>query len=142
MAASERHLDEVWGISSFTAAALTRHLTKPVHAFPLPVIVPEVRRRTRAELEMPDGFLFLFCFDYDSVFRRKNPLAVVAAFRQAFSDRRDVTLYIKTTNAERHAPEDEPLHPPLTARANILIPDANLTSHHYFPSLDAPRCYA
>src|SRR5258708_36316923 len=109
MAASERHLDEVWGISGSTAAALARCLTNPVRAFPLPVVVPEVRRRTRAELGMPDGFLFLFCFDYDSVFRRKNPLAVVAAFRQAFSDRSDVTLYIKTTNAERHAAEDEAL---------------------------------
>ncbi|MCU1348148.1 MAG: hypothetical protein JWO56_1178, partial [Acidobacteria bacterium] len=69
MAASERHLDEVWGISSFTAQALARSLTKPVRAFPLPVVVPEVRRRTRAALGMPEGFLFLFCFDYDSVFR-------------------------------------------------------------------------
>src|SRR4029077_14535517 len=99
----------VWGISSFTAAALARSLTKPVRAFLLPVVVPEVRRRTRAELGMPEGFLFLFCYDYDSVFRRKNPLAVVAAFRQAFADRPDIVLYIKTTNADRHAAQDEEL---------------------------------
>src|SRR5207237_151751 len=107
MAASERHFDEVWGISNFTAAALTRSLTKPVRAFPLPVVVPEVRSRTRAELGMPEGFLFLFCFDYDSVFRRKNPLAIVAAFRRAFANRPGAVLYIKTTNAARHAAEGE-----------------------------------
>src|SRR5438477_346346 len=37
MARNERYLDEVWGISSFTAATLARNLSKPVRAFPLPV---------------------------------------------------------------------------------------------------------
>jgi GT2 family glycosyltransferase/glycosyltransferase involved in cell wall biosynthesis len=141
MAASERHLDEVWGISSFTAAALARRLTKPVRAFPLPVVVPEVRRRTRAELGMPDGFLFLFCFDYDSVFQRKNPLAVVAAFRQAFSDRAGVVLYIKTTNAERHAAEGKALRAAVRGCANIVIRDAYVASDDYFSLLDACDCY-
>jgi glycosyltransferase involved in cell wall biosynthesis len=141
MAGSERYLDEVWGISSFTAAALARCLTKPVRAFPLPVVVPEVRPRTRAELGMPDGFLFLFCFDYDSVFRRKNPLAVVAAFRRAFPDRADAVLYIKTTNAERHAAEDEALRAAAAGCANVVIRDAYVTSDEYFSMLDACDCY-
>jgi glycosyltransferase involved in cell wall biosynthesis/GT2 family glycosyltransferase len=145
MAGNERHLDEVWGISSFTAAALARSLTKPVRAFPLPVVVPEVRRRTRAELGMPDGFLFLVCFDYDSVFHRKNPLGAVAAFRQAFPDSvdvsADVVLYIKTTNAERHAAEDEALRAAAVGCANIVIRDGYLTSDDYFSMLDACDSY-
>jgi glycosyltransferase involved in cell wall biosynthesis len=141
MAGSERHLDEVWGISSFTAAALARCLTKPVRAFPLPVVVPEVRRRTRAELGMPDGFLFLFCFDYDSVFRRKNPLAVMAAFRQAFPDPAGVVLCIKTTNAERHAAEAEALHAAVRGCANIVIRDAYIASDDYFSMIEACDCY-
>jgi glycosyltransferase involved in cell wall biosynthesis len=141
MARSESHLDEVWGISSFTAAALSRSLTKPVRAFPLPVVVPEVRSRARAELGMPEGFLFLFCFDYDSVFRRKNPLAVVAAFRQAFADRPEVVLYIKTTNAERHAAEDEELRTAAAGRSNIVIRDGYVSSDDYFSMLDACDCY-
>src|SRR5258708_258204 len=145
MAASERHLDEVWGISGFPAAALARCLTKPVRPFRLPVVVPVVRRRPRAELGMPDGFLFLFCFDYDSVFRRKNPLAVVAAFRQAFPDpvdvRAGVVLYIKTTNAERHASESEALRAAAGRGANIVVRDAYVTSDDYFSMLDACDCY-
>jgi glycosyltransferase involved in cell wall biosynthesis len=141
MAASERHLDEVWGISSFTTAALARCLTKPVRAFPLPVVVPQVRRRTRAELGMPDGFLFLFCFDYDSVFRRKNPLSVVAAFRQAFTERAGVVLHVKTTNAERHAAEGEALRAAVRGCSNIVIRDAYVTSDDYFSMLDACDCY-
>jgi len=141
MSASERFLDEVWGISRFTAAALARRLRRPVRAFPLPVVVPEVRRRTRAALGMPEGFLFLFCFDYDSVFRRKNPLAVVAAFRQAFGDRAGVVLYIKTTNADRHGAESEALRAAARGRANIVIRDAYVTSDDYFSMLDACDCY-
>jgi len=145
MAGSERYLDEVWGISGFTAAALARCLTKPVRAFPLPVVVPAVRRRTRAELGMPEGFLFLVCFDYDSVFHRKNPLAAVAAFRRAFPDpidvRGDVVLYIKTTNAERHAAEDEALRAAVAGCANIVIRDRYVTSDDYFSMLDACDCY-
>lgn len=141
MAASERYLDEVWGISSFTAAALARSLTKPVRAFPLPVVVPEVRRRTRAELGMPEGFLFLFCFDYDSVFRRKNPLAAVAAFQQAFGDRNDVVLFVKTTNAARHAAEHEALRMAAGRSANIIVRDAYVTSDDYFSMLGACDCY-
>ncbi len=141
MAASERYLDEVWGISNFTAAALTRCLTKPVRALPLPVVVPEVQRRTRAALGMPEGFLYLFCFDYDSVFQRKNPLSVMAAFRQAFPDRADVVLYIKTTNAERHAADDEALRAAAGGCANIVIRDAYVTNDDYFSMLDACDCY-
>lgn len=141
MARSEGYLDEVWGISGFTAAALSRSLAKPVRAFPLPVVVPEVRPCTRAELGMPEGFLFLFCFDYDSVFRRKNPLAVVAAFRQAFADRPEAVLYIKTTNAGRHAPEDEELRTAAAGRPNIVIRDGYVSSDDYFSMLDACDCY-
>jgi glycosyltransferase involved in cell wall biosynthesis len=141
MTASERPFDEVWGISRFTAAALSRSLTRPVRAFPLPVVVPEVRSRTRAELGMPEGFLFLFCFDYDSVFRRKNPLAVVAAFRRAFPDPSGVVLYIKTTNAERHAAEAEALRAAARDCANIVLRDAYVSSDDYFSMLDACDCY-
>jgi glycosyltransferase involved in cell wall biosynthesis/GT2 family glycosyltransferase len=141
MARSERYLDEVWGISSFTAAALARGLTKPVRAFPLPVIVPRVQPRTRAELGMPEGFLFLFCFDYDSVFRRKNPKAIVAAFRQAFPDRAGAVLYMKTTNAERHVAEDQQLRAAAAGRPDIVIRDSYVTSDEYFTMLDACDCY-
>jgi GT2 family glycosyltransferase/glycosyltransferase involved in cell wall biosynthesis len=145
MARSESYLDEVWGISSFTAAALSRSLTKPVRAFPLPVVVPEVRPRTRAALGMPEGFLFLFSFDYDSVFRRKNPLAAVAAFRQAFADRftdrPGVVLYIKTTNAARHTAEDEELRTAAAGRSNIVIRDGYVSSDDYFSMLSACDCY-
>jgi hypothetical protein len=85
--------------------------------------------------------LFLFSFDYDSVFRRKNPLAVVAAFRQAFADRPEVVLYIKTTNAERHVAEEEELRAAAAGRSNIIVRDGYVSSDDYFSMLDACDCY-
>ena len=35
----------------------------------------------RAVLGIPDGYLFLFCFDLLSIFERKNPLAPIASFK-------------------------------------------------------------
>ncbi len=45
---------------------------------------------------MPDGFCFLFVFDYRSVFRRKNPLGLVEAFRRAFEPANGSSLVIKS----------------------------------------------
>ncbi|HEX3110189.1 MAG TPA: glycosyltransferase, partial [Thermoanaerobaculia bacterium] len=141
MARSQRYLDEVWGISRFTADALARSVKRPVRAFPLPVALPVVKRRSRAELAMPEGFLFLFCFDHESIFRRKNALATVAAFRNAFGDRDDVVLFIKTTNAERHPAEHVALLAAAAGHANIAVRDAYVTSDDYFSMLDACDCY-
>ena len=35
----------------------------------------------------PDGFLFLFVFDFFSIIERKNPLGLIEAYRQAFGPR-------------------------------------------------------
>src|SRR3712207_8618002 len=55
----------------------------------------EVEEFDRDDLGLPEGFVFLFVFDYHSVFERKNPLALVEAFEQAFpegSDRKSTRL--------------------------------------------------
>jgi len=82
-------VDEVWTVSAFCADAIARHATVPVHTFPVPVRDPLVdgprdgpsTRRSTA---------FLFVFDHNSVFDRKNPLGAVEAFRLAFDGRDDV----------------------------------------------------
>jgi glycosyltransferase involved in cell wall biosynthesis len=51
-------------------------------------------------------FYFLFSFDYFSSPHRKNPLAVLRAFQDAFADRMDnVGLIIKSVGAVEHFPE-------------------------------------
>ncbi len=75
-------LDEVWVASEFVAEALRPLTAKPVRTIRVPVTPGPAAEMTRAELGMPEGFCFLFVFDYRSVFRRKNPLGLVEAFTQ------------------------------------------------------------
>ena len=78
-------VDEVWVISSYMARILEPVSPVPVFTAPLPVEVGAFEPRSREQLGLPaKGFLFLFSFDFNSVFRRKNPLGAIEAFTRAF----------------------------------------------------------
>ncbi len=122
MATSRRFLDEIWANSSFSAAAIQKRVDCPVHPFPLPVSVPENPPLGRQELGLPDGFVFLFCFDFDSVFERKNPLAVIRAFQQAFPHE-EVFLRIKSINGAKAPDKLQLLRSAAEADPRISIVD-------------------
>ena len=62
-------------------------IDKPVHVFPLAVASPGNVGRC-LEAVPSERFVFLFTFDFFSVFERKNPLAVMEAFSKAFATAR------------------------------------------------------
>ena len=66
----------------------------------MPPIVP----RARAELDLPEGFLFLFSFDYHSVFERKNPLAVIDAFTQRLRARTSGAVLVSSRSTRERDP--------------------------------------
>lgn len=102
MAESEQFVDEVWANSTFSARSIANEVFCPVLPFPLPIVTPHPEPRSRADLGLPEGFLFMFCFDFDSIFRRKNPLAVIDAFCEAFAPGEGPKLFLKSINGERH----------------------------------------
>ena len=75
--------DEVWGFSEFVTSALRGTVRRPVFLAPLSV-APEIREyRSRSELGIPGAaFVFFFSFDCSSFAERKNPWAVIEAFRR------------------------------------------------------------
>ena len=97
------YYDEIWVGSSFIASAIA-----PIS--PVPVIrIPPVMEGSRERPVTADGagwrrrpgeFLFLFTFDVHSHLQRKNPLAIVDAFRRAFRPSEPVRLILKCVNAE------------------------------------------
>jgi glycosyltransferase involved in cell wall biosynthesis len=100
--------DEVWVASSFIAQALAPVSPIPVVRIPLVLTVgePGSRERGRGRLgARPDELVYLFLFDVHSHLQRKNPLAVVEAFKQAFAPSDPVRLVLKCVN-ERSRPED------------------------------------
>ncbi len=117
-----RLLDEVWAPSEHVARAISAVAPIPTVRFVLPVEVPEPPPMPRAAFGLDaDDYVFLFAFDYLSVFERKNPLAVVEAFRAAFAPGTGATLVIKTINHEHDAGARERLHAATAGRADIRL---------------------
>ena len=97
-------VDEVWACSDFTADAFRTRADVPVISMPLAVEVPELSeaRFTKAHYGLPeDRFTYFFTFDALSLIDRKNPIAVVKAFKRAFprSDK-PVQLVLKVMNTQ------------------------------------------
>jgi hypothetical protein len=79
-------VDEIWVASEYVAEIISDATEKPVHVFPMPVEVVPPPPLTRPELGLPDDrFVFLLAFDFFSTVERKNPLALIDAFTQAFA---------------------------------------------------------
>jgi len=93
------YLDEIWTPSSFCQDSISRAAPLPVLVMPHSVEVTDIEPVPRDVLDLPDDhYVFLFIYDYFSFAERKNPLAVVEAFRRAFSREQKAHLVLKGTD--------------------------------------------
>ncbi|HEX5984270.1 MAG TPA: methyltransferase domain-containing protein [Solirubrobacterales bacterium] len=115
------YVDEVWTASEFVAEALRPVSPIPVETIRIPVAPGDPGEVDRAALSMPEGFCFLFVFDYRSVLRRKNPLGLVEAFARAFEPGSGASLLIKTVGSDAR-----PHHAEELTRAAAAHPDVHL----------------
>jgi glycosyltransferase involved in cell wall biosynthesis len=118
-------VDEVMVSTRFIETAVKRITDKPVWHVPLPVGAAHDSGLVRADFGLDnDAFVFLSSFDFNSSLSRKNPLAVIAAFRLAFADgRHDVRLLIKSSNGHRYPSELQELLKVAAADWRITIRD-------------------
>jgi hypothetical protein len=96
------YYDEIWAPTSFIASALSP--ISPVPVVRMPVVLepgaPGNRSAGRGRLGIRDEeFVYLFVFNFYSRFQRKNPKAVIDAFKLAFSPEASARLVIKCANA-------------------------------------------
>lgn len=84
--------DEIWTPSTFSAQSLAKHYDCPIRVVPHVVMNEGTPRLWRKGQE---PLTFLTMADARSSFVRKNPRAVIAAFRQAFPKETDVALVVK-----------------------------------------------
>ncbi len=99
---------DLWVLSRFTAAAMEPLKPGRVRVVPPPLAIapPMPSALDRAAFGWPaDAIVTLVSFDLASSFARKNPLAAIAAFREAFGERRDRVLVLKVGHVH-HAPDD------------------------------------
>ena len=96
--------DEIWVGTSFIASALAPIAPVPVIRLPPVITACGSREAGRARLGVAqDEFVFGFAFDVHSHLARKNPAAIIEAFRRAFPNPSGVRLVLKSVNARADA---------------------------------------
>ncbi len=127
MLSSASLFDEIWAISQFSAASLRERIDKPVHVFPLAVVPPKSSHDFVLVADS-EQFVFLFMFDYLSVFERKNPLAVIEAFSTAFSPGEGPVLVIKSVNGDLKPLDRERVRLAAADRPDVVFIDDYVTN--------------
>jgi len=135
------HVDEVWVGSHFVADAISAVSPVPVVKVTMPVSMPEIEAFDRGDLGLPEGFVFLFVFDYHSVFERKNPLALVEAFGQAFPEGSGASLVLKSINSEHHPVEHRRLIAAAEEHRDIHVIDRYVTAAEKNAMFAGCDCY-
>jgi len=134
-------VDEVWAPTRFIQTMLTRRIDKPVVRMPLVLEFEPPARMPRSRFNLPDGrFLFFFAFDYFSFVERKNPLAVVEAFRRAFRTggrNAPATLVLKTLNSEIVPANAQALRDSLQDNPDVILIERTLTRQATLALIDA-----
>lgn len=115
------YVDEIWVASDHAAGAVGAVSSKPVVTISPPLSVPSVTPRSREGLGLPDGFAYLFVFDFLSVFERKNPLDLIEAFTRAFAPGEGPSLVIKSANGDKRPDRLERLRERVAAHPDVYL---------------------
>ncbi|HEY4253825.1 MAG TPA: glycosyltransferase family 4 protein [Roseomonas sp.] len=123
-----RFVHGILASSDFVADAVRRPGGPPVATVPYYVPDPAPAPISRADLDLPrDAFLALSIFDASSSVERKNPVAAIRAHRQAFGDRADRVLVLKTYKTGMGGEAWQAVLAEAGGAANIRILDREMT---------------
>jgi glycosyltransferase involved in cell wall biosynthesis/2-polyprenyl-3-methyl-5-hydroxy-6-metoxy-1,4-benzoquinol methylase len=134
-------IDEVWVGSEHVAEALRQSSKVAVVKIRIPVTMAPIAPLSRAQLSMPEGYVFFFMFDFHSVIERKNPMAVIDAFRAAFPPGSGASLVIKCINHESKPDEYDRLRLTVGGHPDIHIVNRYVSAQEKDAMLAAADCY-
>lgn len=98
-----QYYDEIWCPSAFVRDAIAAKVPLPVQVMPHAIDFSAPVGDQKPRFDLPtERCTFLFLYDLNSYQERKNPHAVIEAYRQAFPDESGVQLVIKTQNPDRN----------------------------------------
>jgi glycosyltransferase involved in cell wall biosynthesis/2-polyprenyl-3-methyl-5-hydroxy-6-metoxy-1,4-benzoquinol methylase len=135
------HVDEVWVATEHMYRAVSASSPVPVVKVPLPVTLPPVPALSREELGLPEGFLFLFVYDYHSTAARKNPAGAIEAFARAFPPGSGASLVLKSINHENQRPSHERVLLAAAEHPDVHVVDRYVTAGEKNAMLAACDCY-
>lgn len=123
-----QYYDEIWCPSAFVRDAIAAKVPLPVQVMPhaIDFALPVGDQRPRFNLPT-DRHNFLFLYDLNSYQERKNPHAVIEAYRLAFPHESGVQLVIKTQNPERNPEAYRQLKTALAGLKHTTLIDRTLS---------------
>lgn len=136
-----QYVDEVWVGSRFVADALAERSPVPVVHVPIPMHFAPAAPLRAGEHRWPDAFTFLFSYDYNSVFRRKNPLAVIEAYTNAFGPEDGAALVLKSINHTFDAGGHRRVREAIAGREDIVVIDGYLDAREKDRLMASGDCY-
>ena len=127
------YVDEVWAPSRFAAEAIAQKVPVPVLAMPHAISFERPTGNDREKFGLPsDKFLFLFLYDLNSYSERKNPAAVIEAFRRSGLAGGGAALVIKVHNVATNPADFEKLRAAVaTLPGTVLITQTLLRREIY-----------
>jgi glycosyltransferase involved in cell wall biosynthesis len=111
---------EIWVSSEFMARAIRAQATCPVHVAP-PTPTDDLLAAPPPREERAGPFTVLTMFDMGSSFARKNPLAAIAAFRDAFGADPSARLIVKMAQGEAYPPGAQAVRDAIAGADNIVL---------------------
>lgn len=137
-------VNEFWAPTRFIENAMKNssvHNTVILHV-PLPVRKIEVNPSIeKSSFGVQNKFVFYFNFDFLSVMKRKNPMAVINAYTSAFSEKDETVLVIKSINGIQRPRELEQLRNSIDSREDVFLLEDHLETSLNDALLTIADCY-
>ena len=136
------YYDEIWVPSDFTREAIASVSPIPVRKITYPLYLNgNEAKLDRARFGLLEHvFVFLFTFDFFSTMQRKNPAAIIAAFRRAFRRDDSVVLVLKSINAQHHRTDRDSLGKE-SEGVNIVFIDQHISAQEMNALMALADCY-
>ncbi|MEX1013702.1 MAG: glycosyltransferase [Candidatus Paceibacterota bacterium] len=134
-------VDEIWVPSSFVKNAFEKHTKKPITIIPHSINIKRSFFNRKYFSISNDKFVFLYIFDFYSHFERKNPLALVNAFKKSFENNESVKLIIKCSNSQSDQENFKKIKNETEQNKNIEIIDKYLTRKEILSLINICNAY-
>jgi glycosyltransferase involved in cell wall biosynthesis len=136
------HFDEIWTPSRFTTEAIAPKVPQPVLTMPHAISFSRPEGNHRRKFGLPDDkFLFLFLYDLNSYSERKNPAAVLEAFRRSGLAGRGAALVIKVHNVPTNPADFERLREAAAGLPGTTLITQTLTRTEVYELESACDCF-
>lgn len=136
------YFDEIWCPSDFARDAIAMKVSLPVITMPHAIAFNRPSGDLRGRFKLPAGkFLFLVLYDLNSYSERKNPGAVISAFRRSGLAGPGAALVIKVHNVRGNESDMQALQAAVADLSGTVIISETLARDEVYLLEAACDCY-